>query len=102
MTTDFFTENDKKVLEFHGVNIDEDIPIFLQELKTYFETIWEKKYIDELDITNLDTFNKSINYPNWEGYQILDDSFTGPCNIDCLSDKSISLLGYFYGINLRR
>ena len=23
-------------------------------------------------------------------------------NIDCLSDKSISLLGYFYGINLRR
>ena len=102
MTTKFFTDKDKEVLESHGIKIEEDIPIFLKELKIYFEAIWEKKYIDELDMTNLDTFNKSINYPNWSGYQILDDSFTGLCDIDCLSDKSISLLGYFYGINLRR
>jgi len=49
MTTEFFTNKDKEILESHGVNIEEDIPIFLKELKTYFETIWEKKYIDELD-----------------------------------------------------
>ena len=62
--------------------------------------LWTKKEGDELDISNLETFNKSINYPSWEAYEILSNAFTGNCPTEILSDKSQELLGFFYNIRL--
>jgi hypothetical protein len=94
------TPEDIQILEKNNINIEKDIPIFLQEMKAYLATVWDKKYIDELDISSVETFNKSFNYPSWGGYHIIDDAFTGPnIDIDILSKKSKELVGFFYGIH---
>ena len=98
--TTLLTAEDIKTLTDYGIIIKTDIPIFLQELKKYLESVWQKKNIDELDISNLETFNKSINYPSWEAYEILSNAFTGNCPIEILSNKSQELLGFFYNIRL--
>ena len=98
--TILLTPEDIKTLTDNGITIKTDIPIFLQELKKYLENVWEKKYTDELDISNLETFNKSINYPSWGAYEILSDAFTGNCPTEILSNKSQELLGFFYNIRL--
>ena len=94
----------KKHIEEFNVKCPEDINIFIDELVKYFNQVWCKEFIIKEKITSLDQLNKTYlnDYPSFGGSQILDDSFTRPdCPIDILSDKSKSLLGYFYCIHFR-
>ncbi len=100
----FVKKEDTEELKKHGVTCPEDINIFIDELVNYLNQTWCEEFTIKEKITSLDALNKKYlnDYPSWGGYHILDDSFTGPyCPTDILSDKSKSLLGYFYGIHLR-
>ena len=101
----FLTQKDLDDLRSYGHdNPEQDIQIFLKELRKYFNTYWGSEYYIEKDFESLEELNKTqlSNYPSWSGYMILDDSFTGPtCPVNILSNKSKKLLGYFYDIWLR-
>ena len=100
----FIKKQDIEELKKHGVKCPEDINIFIDELVKYFNETWREEFIIKETITSLEQLNKKYlnHYPSFGGFQILDDSFTGPnCPIDILCDKSKSLLGYFYDIHFR-
>lgn len=99
----FFTNEDVIELTKHGVDCEKDVRKFLEELKDYFLKTWRPEYHNVIyTIKTLDDLNKNLlNYPSQGGHEILSNSFTGPCeHLDILSEKSRSLLGYFYGIHL--
>lgn len=101
----FITEIDKSNLKPYVVSFEEDMIMFLLELKLYFTKVWEPKYhadLENLEEKGIDYFNKIIDYPSWGGYAILEDSFSGSTDdeISVLSDRSKELLDYFYGIQL--
>lgn len=79
------------------------MPVFLRELRKYFNATWDSSYFIEEEIVSIDELNSKhlINYPSYGGNQILDDSFTGSCPTEILSYRSKLLLGYLYGIHLR-
>ena len=103
----FCYENDIITLSKEGVDND-DIKVFISEMVEFFIDNWTDEYQQQLsdfkikiDDKNLDDFNKLIgNYPCWGGYEILSETFTVPINLYKLSDKTRSLLGYFYSIHL--
>ena len=100
----FVTHDDIEELAKHGhENLEEDIKIFLTEIRQYLNTVWGKEYYIEEELESIDKFNQEQldNYPSTGGYHILDDSLTGSCPTHILSNKSKGLLGYFYGIQLR-
>jgi hypothetical protein len=101
--SNFVTPEDIIELTKHDVK-ESDITTFIQELVTYFNSVWIKDELIKKEIYSLDQLNKDylLDYPSTGGYHIIDDSFTGPtCPVNILSSKSKALLGYFYGINLR-
>ena len=101
--SNFVTPEEIIELAKHDVS-ESDITIFIQELVTYFNSVWIKDELIETEIYSLDQLNKDylLDYPSTDGYHIIDDSFTGStCHVHILSNKSKSLLGYFYGIHLR-
>jgi hypothetical protein len=98
----FITEDD--ILYFKNNNIDYnvDMPIFLKEIRAYFNATWEKQYYIEKEVT-IDELNSRYleNYPSTGGKHIIDDSFTGSCPTEMLSHKSKFILKTLYDIHLR-
>ena len=104
VTKPFVTQEDIDELAKHGhENLEEDIKIFLTEIRQYLNTVWENEYYIEEELGSIDQFNREqlYNYPSTGGYHILDNALTGSCPTHILSNKSKGLLGYFYGIHLR-
>tara|TARA_B100000035_G_scaffold94965_3_gene80459 strand:+ start:20330 stop:20656 length:327 start_codon:yes stop_codon:yes gene_type:complete len=83
---------------------DESIKRFVRQMKNYFELVWyNHEGLNTLDSGYIEDLNRLIaNYPSYEGYAILEDSFSGGPNIpiEVLSKESLELLDYFYGIRL--
>ena len=105
MTDDFVTPEDLIELQKKNINYNEDLPIFLKEIRDYFNQTWSSSYFINEPINDIDELNKNqlLNYPSWGGYYILESSFTAVSSddLDILSDKSKIILGYLYGICLR-
>ena len=104
MTTPFVTNDDINELKNRSIVYENDIIVFLKEIRKYFNTHWRIEFYITDDILSIDELNKKylLNYPSTGGYHVLDDSFTGPsCQVDLLSNKSKIILYYFYGISLR-
>lgn len=101
--TSFVTNKDYEEFSKNGENLDVAIETFLDEIRDYFNEVWQDKYAIKEQVQSLDCLNKEhlLNYPSNGGDAILDDSFTGPdCPVDILSPLSKTVLGYFYGIHL--
>jgi hypothetical protein len=101
----FVSDIDVTELKKHGINYEEDIIVFLNEMKQYFYKTWSKDYhkdVDNMENT-IEDFNKLIGgYPSNGGYEILSNSFDGSTDeeLEILSEKTIGILGYFYHIYL--
>ena len=102
-TSTFITEEDHVYFINNNIEYNVDIPVFLRELRAYFNAHWDSCYFIEEEIASIDELNSNhlLNYPSYGGSQILDDSFTGSCPIEILSYRSRLLLGYLYDIHLR-
>lgn len=101
-TSTFITEEDHVYFINNNIEYNVDIPVFLRELREYFNQTWDSSYFIEEEITSIDELNRKhlLNYPSYGGRQILDDSFTGLGNTILLSYRSRHLLGYLYDIHL--
>ena len=102
-TSTFITEEDHVYFINNNIEYNVDIPVFLRELREYFNQTWDPCYFIVEEIASIDKLNSKhlLNYPSYGGSQILDDSFTGSCPTEILSYRSKLLLGYLYGIHLR-
>jgi hypothetical protein len=102
----FVSEKDIIELKKHGINYDEDIKVFINEMKHYFYKTWVSEYhkdIDKMSENTIEEFNKLIgNYPSTGGHEILSNAFecVSDEELDLLSEKTIEILGYFYHIKL--
>ena len=101
----FVSETDITELKKNGINYDEDIIVFLNEMKNYFYKTWRPEYHKDIDNcgTTIEDFNKLIGeYPSTGGHEIISNSFDDATDedLEILSIKTIELLGYFYHINL--
>ena len=101
----FVTDVDKIKLKPHVVSFEEDMKMFLLELRPIFTEVWSSdhvKTLENLEEKDIEHFNRLIDYPSWGGYAVLEDSFTACSDeeIVILSDRSKEFLEYFYGISL--
>ena len=102
----FVSEKDIIALKTQGINYDEDIKVFINEMKLYFYKTWASMYhkdIDKMSENTIEEFNKLIgNYPSTGGYEIMTNAFECATDedLDLLSEKTIEILGYFYHIYL--
>ena len=101
----FVTDVDKVKLKPHVVSFEEDMKMFLLELRLFFTEVWSPEYVkplENLEEKDIEHFNSLIDYPSWGGYAILEDSFTACSDeqIAILSDRSKEFLQYFYAISL--
>ena len=101
----FVSEKDVDELKTHGINYDEDIIVFINEMKNYFYKTWRKEYHKDIDnIENtIEDFNKLIgDFPSNGGHEIISNSFECATDedLEILSEKTIEILGYFYHIYL--
>ena len=102
----FVSEKDIIELNKLGIDYDEDIKVFINEMKSYFYKIWGSTYhkdIDKMNKNTIEEFNKLIgNYPSTGGHEILSNAFeyVSDDDLDLLSEKTIEILGYFYHIHL--
>ena len=101
----FVTDVDKFKLKPHVVSFEEDMKMFLLELRLFFTEVWSSEHVktlENLEEKDIEHFNRLIDYPSWGGYAILEDSFTACSDeqIAILSDRSKEFLEYFYGIHL--
>lgn len=102
-TNKFIEKKDIEVLKNLGINYEEDIKIFLKEMREYLNNNFSEKYYIKNSINSIIELNRKYlcNYPSTEGYYILDNVFTCGVNIDILCYKSKIILGYLYNIHLR-
>ena len=102
----FVSTKDINELKKHGINYEEDITVFINEMKSYFYKIWPKTYhkdIDKISKNTIEEFNTLIgNYSSNDGEEILSNAFECALDedLDLLSETTIELLGYFYHIHL--
>ena len=99
----FITQDDINELSRNDINFNRDIKIFLSEMRLYFNEVGSNEYYIDNELESLDQFNKEIlcNYPSYGGHCILDSAFTGwDIPLHLLSNKTLGILGYFYGIHL--
>jgi len=101
----FVSEKDIIELKKYDVNYDEDIIIFLNEMKHYLYKTWIKEYHKDIDKcgNTIEDFNILMgNYPSNGGREIISNSFecASDEDLEVLSEKTIELLGYFYHIYL--
>ena len=99
----FVTQEDINELARNDVDYQKDIKIFLTEMRQYMNEVGSNEYYIENEWESLEQFNKEelYNYPSWGGYNILDNMFTGrDIPLHLLSNKTLGILGYFYGIHL--
>ena len=100
-TSTFITDDDRVYLTNNFIDPEVDLPIFLRELRTYLNEVWEDVYfiVDDFSFEELNS-RYLENYPSTGGYYILEDTFTtGPTEL--LSERSKFILGYLYNIHLR-
>jgi len=102
----FVCEKDVIELKKHDINYDEDIIVFINEMKGYFYKKWDSIYhkdIDKMTKNTIEEFNILIgNYPSNESCEKLSNAFdcASDEDLDMLSDKTIDILGYFYHVQL--
>ena len=101
----FITDEDRIQLKPYVVSFEEDMKMFLLELRLFFTEVWSSEHVktlENLEEKDIEHFNKLIDYPSWGGYSILEDSFTACSDeeIAILSDRSKEFLEYFYAISL--
>ena len=102
----FVSDEDIIALKTQGINYDEDIKVFINEMKSYFYKTWVSMYhkdIDKMSENTIEEFNKLIgNYPSTGGHEIMTNAFECATDedLEILSEKTIRILGYFYHINL--
>ena len=102
----FVSEKDIIALKTQGINYDEDIKVFINEMKLYFYKTWASMYhkdIDKMSENTIEEFNNLIgNYPSTGGYEIMTNAFECATDedLDLLSEKTIEILEYFYDIYL--
>ena len=101
----FVSEKDIIELKKHGINYDEDIKVFINEMKHYFYKTWVSEYHKDIDnCTNtIESFNTLIGgFPSTGSAHIISDSFDDATDedLEILSEKTIGILGYFYQIYL--
>ena len=101
----FVTDEDKIKLRPHVVSFEEDMKMFLLELRLFFTEVWSSEHVktlENLEEKDIEHFNRLIDYPSWGGYAVLEDSFSGCSDeeIAILSDRSKEFLEYFYAISL--
>ena len=101
----FVTDEDKIKLKPHVVSFEEDMKMFLLELRLFFTEVWSSEHVktlENLEEKDIEHFNRLIDYPSWGGYAVLEDSFTACSDeeIAILSDRSKEFLEYFYAISL--
>ena len=97
--------SEKDIIELKKLNIDydEDIKIFINEMKSYFYKNWNTIYhkdIDKMTKNTIEEFNILIDYyPSTKCNKILTNIFESTLDEDLyLSKKTIEILGYFYNI----
>lgn len=98
----FITSDDLIYFTNNNIDYNVDMPIFLQEIRAYFNEVWQDEYIIKDEIESIDELNSKylLDYPSTGGYYILEDSFTSDHTV-MLSSKSKHILGYLYNIHLR-
>ena len=98
----FITDDDLQYFRNNNIDYNVDMPIFLKEIRAYFNATWEKQYYIEKEVT-IDELNSRYldNYPSTGGTHIIDDSFTGSCPTEILSYNSKFILKTLYDIHLR-
>lgn len=98
----FITDDDLQYFKNNNIDYNVDMPIFLKEIRAYFNATWDKQYYIEKEVT-IDELNSRYldNYPSTGGKYILDDSFTGLGNTVLLSYNSKFILKTLYDIHLR-
>lgn len=105
MVKSFITPKDIQELKEYHPELNKDIILFLDEIRTYLNQVWGLEYQIVNKLQNIEELNEKYleKYPSTAGYHILDSAFTGPdCPTELLSNSSKRLLGYFYGIYIRR
>ena len=101
----FVNSNDIIELKKNGINYDEDIIVFLNEMKNYFYKTWRNNNYKDIDKcgNTIEDFNILIgNYPSNGGYGVINKYFdcASEKDLEVLSENTIELLGYFYHIHL--
>lgn len=99
----FVTQEDINELARNDIDYQKDIKVFLTEIRLYFNEVDSNEYYIENELESLEQFNKDelCDYPSCGGYNILDSAFTGwDIPLHLLSNKTLGILGYFYGIHL--
>ena len=102
----FIDEKDIYNLNKMGIDYDNDIVIFINEMKGYFYKTWSPIYhkkLNNMKSNTIEELNKIIgNLPSEEGYNILSDSFSiaDDDELDLLSEKTEAILNYLYDIRV--
>jgi hypothetical protein len=98
----FITDDDLEYFSKNDINYSVDMPIFLHEIRAYFNVVWQDKFFIKDDIASIEELNSRYleNYPSTGGYYILEDSFTSG-HTEILSENSRFILGHLYNIHLR-
>lgn len=103
--TPFITAEDFRVFEENGNNLRLCIETFKKEVPIFLRSLDEKEEDIETIMYSrcpIEAFNRMINYPSYEGAQIIDNLFE-PGSIDSpvyklLSVDSYTIFGYFYHV----
>ena len=101
----FVTHDDIITLKKNGINYDNDIVVFINEMKGYLYKVWGKDWYSQIDNmeNTIEEFNKLIgDYPSKKGYNMLSFAFDVGTDddIDLLSETTLEILNYFYNISI--
>ena len=102
----FVSETDVLELIKYNINYEEDIIVFINEMKQYFYNTWLSEYHKDIDNTTntIEDFNILIGgFPSTDSSYIISDSFDDAQDedLEILSEKTVGILGYFYHIYLK-
>ena len=98
------TDDEAKLNKLSNVS-NKDVKIFINEMIKYFKDNWRDEYQKDLDNfcedSTLQDFNNLFNNSRTTRKEVIDDSFTGPVNIDNISSVSKTILYSLTGIMLK-
>ncbi len=103
----FITYKDYETFAENDDDLEQCLSAFKKDMPGFLRMQWRNEFHNRIPAIEksgdtLQAFNKSIDYPSWEGYTILEDLFTCVEDkvMDMLSDDTYTILGYFYKIHL--
>ena len=79
----------KQVMELKTEYNEEKYNIFLQEIEVFFESRFQPKYFNKLNFKTIEELNKSLGYPNYNTYLMLQEILK-PTNQDLHIFNNIS------------